>query len=296
MGSLNELLDRLIDVSLAEDGVEHDETCEALLDAGLLAERVTGRIVAKDDGIIAGMFTVEPAYLRQAPPPFVDAFALAPKVDDDDRVEPGQTVLEVSGHPMHLLTRERVVLNFLGHLSGVATATRALVDACAGTSCRILHTRKTTPALRHLELEAVQAGGGEIHRRGLDDGIMLKENHFIACGGADFEQVIAAALARRTTEHEVVVETESVEQAIHGAEAGADVVMIDDFWGADLEGTIQAIRRAKRPRGAVPVQIEVSGGVTLENAARIAEAGADRISVGAITHSAPQLDLSFRLD
>ena len=206
------------------------------------------------------------------------------RAGDGDRVEKGQTVGRISGPARAILTAERSILNFMGRLSGVATLTAAYVDAVAGTGARVAHTRKTTPGLRGLELQAVRAGGGAAHRFGLDDAILIKDNHVALCGGSVGEAVRRAkAFAGHMMR--VAVEVDRLDQLDEALEAGAESVLLDNF---PLEDLRAAVSRAKGR-----ATLEASGGVTLETIRQIAETGVDVISVGALTHSATNFDLGL---
>ncbi len=206
------------------------------------------------------------------------------RLREGDRLEPGSIIASVQGPARAILTAERTVLNFLGRLSGIATLTRAYVDAVNGTGARIAHTRKTTPGLRALELAAVVAGGGARHRFGLDDAILIKDNHVAVCGGVG----PAVEKARRFAGHmtRIAVEVDRLEQFDAALEAGAENVLLDNF---SLDALKTAVERA-RGKGVV---LEASGGVNLDTVRAIAQTGVDVISVGAITHSAVCLDLGL---
>ena len=265
-------LEPLLRAALAEDIGPGDVTAGLLVPPGA---RGKARIRAKAPGILAGL-TVAARVLELAGEVSVRLLA-----KDGQRVEPDQGVLEAEGDAAALLRGERTALNFLGRLSGVATLTGRFVEAVEGTGASILDTRKTTPGWRRLERHAVQAGGGVNHRFALYDAVLVKENHLAF--GAD----LAQALARRPAGMEAIVEAETLEEFRSALAAGADVVMLDEFSPAD-------VRLARQERGdrAKPL-LEVSGGITLDNVRAYAEAGADRISIGALTHSAPALDLSM---
>ena len=256
-------LDSLLRAALAEDVGPGDVTSEALVPEGAKATAV---IVAKAEGVLAGV-AVAAEVLRLA-----GAHATALMMDGDHIVA-GDTILEAEGDARALLAGERTALNFLIRLSGIATLTARFVAAVSGTGARILDTRKTTPGLRVLERHAVAMGGGENHRFGLYDRVLVKENH-LAFGGS-LEGLPDA-----------VVEAESLDDFRRARDAGAAVVMLDDF-------TPDQVAEACREKG--DAEIEVSGGITLDNIRAYAEAGADRISIGALTHSAPALDLSMRV-
>lgn len=265
-------LDPMLRSALAEDIGPGDVTAELLIPEGA---RGLARIRAKASGVLAGL------------PIAARVLELAGEVTvrevgcDGQRVEPGDLVLEAEGDAAALLRGERTALNFLGRLSGIASLTARFVAAVEGTGARILDTRKTTPGWRRLEKHAVQAGGGVNHRFALFDAVLVKENHLAF--GAD----LAGALARRPAGMQAIVEAESLEEFRIAVQVGADVVMLDEF-------TPDEVRSARAERGAAERPLlEVSGGITLANVRAYAEAGAERISIGALTHSAPALDLSM---
>ncbi|MDX6196924.1 MAG: hypothetical protein QOJ79_75 [Actinomycetota bacterium] len=204
---------------------------------------------------------------------------------DGSAVAAGESVLEVRGHVRDLLTAERSALNLLCHLSGVATLTRQWVDAVDGTDARIRDTRKTTPGLRLLEKYAVRCGGGVNHRMGLSDAALVKDNHVVAAGG-----VAAAfdAVRRQFPDLEVEVECDTVGQVREVVEAGADLVLLDNMSVDDMRAAVEICR-------AAGVMTEASGGLRLGNARAVAETGVDFLSIGALTHSAPVLDLGVDL-
>jgi len=266
----------LLRAALAEDVGCGDRTTDLLVPAGA---RGLGRVVAKADGVVAGL-TVAAEVLRLEAE---GALVVGRRARDGARVRPGEVVLEVEAPARPLLRATRTALNFLMRLSGVATLTARFVEAVAGTGAEILDTRKTTPGLRALERHAVRAGGGRNHRFGLHDAVLVKENHFA------FATDLARALAARPPGVPLLVEAEDLDGFRAACAAGADVVLLDDLAPED-------VRRARELRGAAPrPRIEVSGGITLGNVRAYAEAGAERISVGALTHSAPALDLAMEI-
>jgi len=204
-------------------------------------------------------------------------------VADGDLVAAGAVLASVSGPARTLLAGERVALNLLGHLSGVATATRALVDRVEGTPASVIDTRKTTPLWRRLEKMAVVAGGGRNHRMGLYDAVLIKDNHVEAVGSA--AEAVRLARARVGNDMEVEVEIESVDDLESVIAAGADIVMLDNMPPAEMARAVDA--------AAGRVVLEASGGVTLDNIREVADTGVDLISVGWITHSAPALDVAL---
>lgn len=266
----------LVRRALAEDLGWGDATTEGTVDE---QQRGLGRLLAKQECVIAGLDVAEEAFLQ------LDPTAVMTRHHDDGALVPaGTLVAEVTGRARALLTAERTALNFMQRLSGIATTTRRYVDAAAGSALVVLDTRKTTPTLRVLEKYAVRAGGGTNHRFALDDGILIKDNHLALAGG------VAAALARMRAAGEdmlIEVEVRTLDELDAALSAGATRVLADNMDAAMLAETV---RRAKGR-----AQVEVSGGVTLERIPEIAASGADFVSVGALTHSAGAVDLSFKI-
>jgi nicotinate-nucleotide pyrophosphorylase (carboxylating) len=263
--------------ALAEDLGPGDVTSELFVPASATG---VARIRAKAEGVVAGV-GVAAAIFRYAGGAGV---SVQPLLGDGARVRPGDVVLVAEGTARALLAAERTALNFLIRLSGIATLTARFVAAVAGTPARILDTRKTTPGWRALERLAVRAGGGLNHRFALYDALLVKENHF-AFGGD-----LAAALRARPAGMPAMVEAEDMEEFRAALAAEADVVLLDEWTPDD-------VALARRERGARPRPLlEVSGGIHLANVRAYAEAGAERISIGALTHSVPALDLSMRVE
>ena len=281
MSDLPDGTEELVARALAEDLGTGDVTSEATVPEG--AEAV-GRIVLKEPGVVYGLDVAREVF-RQA-----GASVFEPLVGEGQWLdEVPLDVALVTGPARAVLAGERTALNLLGHLSGVATSTARFVRAVEGSGARVLDTRKTTPGLRKLEKAAVVAGGGVNHRFGLFDAILVKENHIAMAGG-----VVEAVAACRESAPGLSVEIEAetlaeVEQAI---EAGADRILLDNMSEADL-ATAVALRDAA---GDSTPLLEASGGIDLETAGSIASTGVDFVSVGSITHSAPTLDFSLRLD
>ncbi len=270
------LIEPLIARALEEDlGRAGDITSDLTIAADAVA---TAKFVARKPGAIAGLIAAQIAFRLVDP-----SLTFAVATPDGSQVAAGALLATVSGPARAILTGERVALNFLGHLSGVATATAALVDAVAGTRARIVCTRKTLPGLRALQKYAVRCGGGFNHRFGLDDAVLIKDNHIAAAGG------IAAALTRvrgglgHMTKVEIEVDT--LAQLEEALALGADTILLDNMSLADLR---QAVALAKGR-----AVLEASGNVTLATVRGIAETGVDYISSGAITHSAPNLDIGL---
>jgi nicotinate-nucleotide pyrophosphorylase (carboxylating) len=262
--------------ALKEDlGRAGDITSAATIPAGA---RATADLVARKPGVIAGLDLAAAAFRELDPTIRFDA-----NVADGDTVEAGATVAKVEGPARAVLSAERVALNFLCHLSGVATATAALVARVSHTSARICDTRKTTPGLRAFEKHAVRCGGGMNHRFGLDDAILIKDNHVAVAGG-----VIAAIRAARAAAGHLVkveVEVDTLDQLVEAMVAEPDAVLLDNMKPADMREAVKLV--------AGRAITEASGNVTLETVAAIAETGVDMISSGWITHSAPILDLAL---
>lgn len=271
-------LDELVAVALAEDlGEQGDLTVAATVPADATA---TAALVAREAGTVAGMHAARAVFSA------VDTrIVFTPRVADGDRVEPGAVVATVSGQARVILTGERTALNLLSHLSGVATATARYVAALAGTGCAVRDTRKTLPGLRALQKAAVAAGGGVNHRRGLDDGLLVKDNHAAAAGGVGVATKAALAGARGRP---VQVEVDDLEQLEEALGSGARSVLLDNFPLDDLRAGVARCRRAREP-----VFVEASGGLDLATARAAAEAGADAVAVGALTHSVRALDVGL---
>lgn len=246
--------------------------------------RSLGILHAKEAGVIAGLPVAARVFAEVDP-----SLSFLPRVEEGARVERGAVIAEVSGNTRSILRGERLALNLLQRLSGIATRTRAFVDALEGAAVRLVDTRKTTPGHRMLEKYAVRVGGGHNHRYGLYDAVMIKDNHIKASGG------IAAAVeaARRRIPHtmKIEVETESLDQVAQALEAGADIIMLDNMEPGLMTEAVRMIRER-----APHTIVEASGGVTLETVGRIAATGVDVISVGALTHSVRSLDISLDLN
>lgn len=266
----------LLRLALAEDlGRAGDLTTDATVPPEATASAL---LVARRGGSIAGLPMAERVFALLDP-----AVRFESLVADGDVVTAATTLARVSGPARAILTGERTALNLLGHLSGVATATRALVHAVAGTHAAIVCTRKTTPGLRALEKYAVRCGGGANHRFGLDDAVLIKDNHLIAAGGVQPAIERARAAAGHLVKIECEVQTQTqLEEALA---ARADVILLDNMTSAELA---EAVRRIRGRAIA-----EASGGITLETVRAVAESGVDLISVGWITHSAPTLDVAL---
>ncbi|MHA6630193.1 carboxylating nicotinate-nucleotide diphosphorylase [Pseudonocardia sichuanensis] len=271
-------LDRVVATALEEDlRYGPDATTAATVPADAVA---VAAFAAREAGVLAGLPAVR-AVLDEV----VDGYEVLDARADGERLAPGDVVLTVRAPVRALLTAERTALNLLCHLSGVATATAAWVDAVAGTGARIRDTRKTLPGLRLLEKYAVRCGGGVNHRLGLGDAVLIKDNHVAAAGSVG--AALAAARAQ-APDLPCEVEVDTLEQLDEVLAMGAELVLLDNF---DVERTHEAVRR----RGNGPTQLESSGGLALANARAYAETGVDFLSVGALTHSVRALDLGLDL-
>jgi nicotinate-nucleotide pyrophosphorylase (carboxylating) len=275
-------IEGIVERALAEDVATGDVTSEATVPEGA---RGRARIVQKEAGVAFG-FELVGETMRQCGVEEVDNLV----VEGQWREGAPAEVVIASGPARGLLAAERTALNFLGHLSGIATLTSRYVDAVAGSGARILDTRKTTPGLRTLEKAAVAAGGGQNHRMGLYDAILIKENH-IALAGSVAKAIHAARVAQ--PELPVEIECRDVEEAAYALGAGVERLLLDNMAPDELREAV-GVRDAERGSGGPA--LEASGGVNLENVAEIAATGVEFISVGALTHSAPALDFSLLID
>ena len=269
---------RLIDMALAEDKGSGDWTTRWVVPA---RTRGHARIVAKADGVVCGLAVASAVFMRLDP-----RVEIRSDVNDGSAVEEGDVVCSIKGPARAILTGERTALNFMQRLSGIATMTRRFVEAIAGTNARILDTRKTTPGWRGLEKAAVKAGGGENHRFGLFDMVLIKENHIQIAGGV--AEAVRRVRDANTRELRVEVEVRNKEELRAALDAGCDIILLDNM-------DIQAIRESVRviKQRAPQIKTEASGNMTLERVRAVAETGVDYISVGALTHSVTALDLSL---
>lgn len=282
------LVRRLVEAALIEDRARDDITTNALIPAD---QRSRAQMLAKSAGVLAGLPLAEAAFDA------VDS-SLAWQVvkADGERVSPSDTVATIEGSLHSILRAERVALNFVAHLSGIATMAAAVVVLLEGTNCHLRDTRKTTPGLRVIEKYAVRLGGGTNHRMDLEDGILIKDNHLAAVrarlsGGNDYIGE-AVSLARKSRPRvPIEIEVTSVEEARRALDAGADELLLDNM-SLDAMGEVVAMA-AKRDRRPA---LEASGGITVDSVRAVAETGVDYISMGAITQSAPALDLSLDVE
>jgi nicotinate-nucleotide pyrophosphorylase (carboxylating) len=276
------VIDDAVLAALEEDGAEDDITTRATVSADQWGH---GVFVAKDAGVLAGLPVAAAAMTA-----LDDSVSFDTLVADGERVSAGTRLAEVEGALSAILASERVALNFLQHLSGVATLTREFVDAVAGTRARILDTRKTTPGLRQFERYAVRAGGGANHRFNLASGVLIKDNHIEAsrqAGVVDLAALVARARAGAPHTMRIEIEVTDIEQLKEAIEGGADVILLDNMGADEIRSCVEA--------AAGRALIEASGGVTLANVRAIAETGVDFISIGRLTHSAPALDISLEI-
>ncbi|MGQ9927792.1 MAG: carboxylating nicotinate-nucleotide diphosphorylase [Chloroflexaceae bacterium] len=277
-----ELIRDVVVRALHEDVGTGDLTTLALIPPEARAE---AHFVFRESGVVCGLPVVAAVFA------LVDAaLTLRPRVAEGTRVSAGEYVATLAGPARGLLSGERVALNLFQRLSGIATLTARYVDEVQGTGPRLLDTRKTTPGLRALEKYAVRVGGGVNHRFGLYDGVMLKDNHLaiLAAHGVDLAEAVRRARLAVGPMVQVEVEVESVEQAAMAAEAGADLILLDNMPPDQLRAAVAAIAGRART--------EASGGITLESIRAVAESGVDFISVGALTHSAPALDIGLDIE
>jgi len=275
-------IEETIDRALAEDLGKGDVTTEALIPGD---RKGTGFLVAKKEGILAGVHVAKQVFHRVDPELKVEVL-----LEDGAGVRPGTKIANVSGSIASILKAERVALNFLQRLSGIASVTNRYVEAVKGLPVRIMDTRKTTPGLRLLEKHAVRAGGGENHRMSLGDAILIKDNHLAALRrqGLNIKEIVAKARRESPERLSVEVEVGTVAEALEAVEAGADTVMLDNMSLDDMREAVKSIGG----RGL----IEASGGITLDNVRAVAETGVDSVSVGALTHSVVALDISLELE
>ena len=277
-----EQIENMSDLALAEGIRQGDVPSEALIPPGLQGRAA---ILVKEKGIIAGGEVAGRVFLRVDPSLQVDVL-----IDDGTKVKPGDIVATISGTVLSILRVERVALNFLQRLSGIASQTAQYVAKMRESGVSITDTRKTTPGLRLLEKYAVRMGGGQNHRFHLGDGILIKDNHLSALrvSGMSLKEIVAKAKQNAPQGLKVEVETRTVQEALDAVDAGADIVMLDNMSVDEMRRAVSLI--------SGQVRIEASGGITLANVQAVAETGIDFISVGALTHSPKALDISLELE
>ncbi len=281
----------VIVAALKEDVGSRDLTSLAIIPKGQLAK---AEIVARQEGVVAGLQVAEWTFGLVEP-----KIRFQPTVQDGQKVFPDKAVAFLEGPSRGVLAGERVSLNFLGRLSGIATLTRTFVEKVKGTQARILDTRKTTPTLRLLEKYAVAVGGGVNHRMGLYDGVLIKDNHLKLIGG--IEKAVKEARANLQKQTPIEVEVTSLQEFRQALSARAELILLDNMPLTEIQEVVRlrnallrSIKGSGRPGTYRPL-LEASGGVTLDNVRAIALTGVDRISIGALTHSAPALNLSLEV-
>jgi nicotinate-nucleotide pyrophosphorylase (carboxylating) len=278
------LIQKLVSVALAEDHAAGDVTTAALVSPKQQGSAV---LCANAEGVLAGLMVARTAFEE------VDAGLNWQALKaDGNALRPGDRIAQVSGSLASILRAERVALNFVSHLSGVATAAHEVVRTIEGTGCKLRDTRKTTPGMRALEKYVVLTGGGSNHRLDLADGVLIKDNHIAALRARDLGIADAVRLARKAQpDMRIEIEVCDVEEAREAIEAGADELLLDNMSPGEMRKVVALVAN-RDPR---PV-LEASGGITLANARQVAETGVDYISMGAITHSAPALDMSLEVE
>jgi len=275
MAVATDTVERIVLAALAEDIGAGDVTTDATIPADAVG---VADLLVKEAGVVCGVRVAETTF--RALDPDIRFGALA---SDGDVVDPPAVVARISGSERAILTGERVALNFLGRLSGIATLTRRYVEAIDSTGASVLDTRKTTPGLRELEKYAVACGGGRNHRFGLDDAVLVKDNHLRAAGSVS----AAVELVRAATALPIEVECDTLDQVAEALAVGVDAILLDNM-------SLDQLREAVDLTGG-RARLEASGGVTLDTIRAIAETGVDEISAGALTHSARSLDVSLEL-
>lgn len=284
-------VDALLEQALLEDKAVSDATTNITIDQNL---RASASIIARQELVVAGLGAV-PRFLeifaRLDPRPAAHTrfdVISHPEIFDGVRVHKGQILAVIRHNARVLLSCERVILNLLQHLSGIATLTREYVDAIQGTKARVLDTRKTVPGMRALEKYAVLCGGGTNHRLDLSSGILIKNNHISLGGG--LRAALTNALEKRKPGNRIEVEVRTQKELEEALECGGEAILLDNMTTAQVKASVERIRKEDRW-----IPIEASGGIVLENIRAYAEAGADFISVGALTHSAKAADISMRI-
>jgi len=274
-------IEGVVDHALAEDLGWGDVTTQAVIPPELQGK---ASIAAKASGVLAGTEVARMVFYRVDP-----SLQFELLIPEGSKVQPGDVIAKVEGRVASILQAERVALNFLQRLSGIASETRRYVEAIKGLNSRIMDTRKTTPGLRFLEKYAVRVGGGYNHRLHLGDWILIKDNHLVVLRGQgmSLKEVIAKA-KQKTHALRVEVEVKAAEEAREAADAGADIVMLDNMSLEEMRHAVGLVNHR--------ALLEASGGITLDNVRKVAETGVDFISVGALTHSAKSLDISLELE
>lgn len=282
MKSIDELIDDLLTLAFAEDVSDGDHTTLSTIPADAKGRQ---RLIVKEEGILAGVEIARRVFEK-----FDPSLKMTEYIGDGTRVRPGDIAFEVSGSVRSLLQTERIMLNIMQRMSGIATTTARYQQKLEGLPAKVLDTRKTTPGMRLLEKMAVKIGGGHNHRIGLFDMILIKDNHVDFAGG--IPQAVAAAKAyceANGKDLKIEQEVRNTEEIMQAIEAGVDRIMLDNF---TPERTVEAVRLIREKAPAI--EIESSGGITIDTLRQYGEAGVDFISVGALTHSVKGLDMSFK--
>jgi nicotinate-nucleotide pyrophosphorylase (carboxylating) len=292
----NSHIDALLERALIEDQAAGDTTTNLTIDPEL---RATASILARQEMVVCGLGAVQ-RFLeifarldRRASAQTRFEVVSHPEIFDGVRVHDGQVLAVIRHNARTLLSCERVILNLMQHLSGIATLTRQFVDAIDGTGARVLDTRKTVPGLRALEKYAVLCGGGTNHRLDLASGILIKNNHISLGGG--LPTVLSQALANRPLGQRVQVEARTPQELEEALAYGAEAILLDNMTPTEVKRSVERIRKAKNGEAGNGIPIEASGGIVLANIRAYAETGVDFISVGALTHSAKAADISMRI-
>lgn len=274
-------MDKIIDSALAEDVSKGDVTSETLIPAEL---RGKASLLAKAQGIVAGTEVASRVFQRVDPSLQIEVL-----IQDGAKIKPGDIIVTVSGKVSSILKAERTALNFLQRLSGIATLTARYVAEVKGLAARILDTRKTTPGLRILEKYAVRVGGGQNHRLHLGDMMLIKDNHLSAlrATGMSLKDIVAVAKKKAPRGIKVEVEVSNAQEAREAVAGGADIIMLDNMSPEEMRRVVSQVPD--------PIKTEASGGINLDNVRAVAESGVDFISIGALTHSAPTLDINLEL-
>ncbi len=273
---------QLIRRAIIEDHVRHDLTTKALIPQ---VQKGTASIIVKANGIIAGTEISKQVFQEVDP-----TLQVTINIQDGSAVKTGDIIAVITGKISSILKAERVALNFMQRLSGIASTTASYVQAVKGLRAQIMDTRKTTPGLRILEKYAVRAGGGKNHRMNLEDGILIKDNHIAAVRsqGLNIKEIVARAREEASPELIIEIEVKTQDEAAQAADAGANIILLDNMTPEQMRQAVGLISGR--------ALTEASGGINLENVRAVAETGVDRISIGALTHSPKALDISLELD
>ena len=282
MQPLRAQIESIVANALAEDLGGGDVTTEALIPPALQGK---ASIMAKASGVLAGMEVMRMVFQKLDPSLRVNLL-----VQDGARLKPGEVVATIEGNVSNILKGERVALNFLQRLSGIASETTRYVEAISGSAARILDTRKTTPGLRALEKYAVRVGGGHNHRYNLSDGILIKDNHLagLRSQGLSLKDIVLRAQQSAPHSLKIEIEVSTLAEALEAVDAGTDIILLDNMSVEEMRAVVAKVKGR--------VLIEASGGITLDNVQPIAEAGVNLISVGRLTHSAKALDIGLELE